>query len=227
MGAAKNEKEAKDMLKTNNPQVKIALDNVAKERPVVLNRAPSLHKYSLLAFKAKVLEDDRRSGREVRNMYTNPLICPMFNLDYDGDQMAIHVPLSDKAVQEAYDLMLPSKNLVSTKNGGMTMQIRHEMALGCFYLTRPRQAKGKAKTYNRWQDLWRDYKKGEVTDLSTPINMDGRTETLGTWLFFGCVPKAYRNEYMDKIKAGKIQGMGKKQCEELFSKIYADIENGD
>ena len=227
MGAAKNEKEAKDMLKTNNPQVKIALDKVAKERPVVLNRAPSLHKYSLLAFKAKVLEDDRRSGREVRNMYTNPLICPMFNLDYDGDQMAIHVPLSDKAVQEAYDLMLPSKNLVSTKNGGMTMQIRHEMALGCFYLTRPRQAKGKAKTYNRWQDLWRDYKKGEVTDLSTPINMDGRTETLGTWLFFGCVPKAYRNEYMDKIKAGKIQGMGKKQCEELFSKIYADIENGD
>lgn len=231
MGAAKDLSKARDMIKDDKPQVMTALKKVAEKRPVVLNRAPSLHKYSIMAFKPVILENDANADSPIRNIYTNPLINPGFNLDHDGDQMAIHVPISDKAVQEAYDLMMPSKNLISVSNGSMMIEIRHEMALGSYYLTKRRPMSGNQKpvTYQTWQALWKDYKAGKVTDIGQPCTMPGMPmgATVGDCLFFGIMPAQYRQEWIKKIQNGEIKGMGKKQCQAMFREMYDDIMNED
>lgn len=231
MGAAKDMTKAREMIKEDKPQVMTALKKVAEKRPIVLNRAPSLHKYSIMAFKPVILENDANADSPIRNIYTNPLINPGFNLDHDGDQMAIHVPISDKAVQEAYDLMMPSKNLISVSNGSMMIEIRHEMALGSFYLTKKRPTINNSKplNYASWQSLWKDYKEGKVTDITQPCMIPGMPQnaTVGTCLFFGIVPTQYRQEWITKIQNGEIKGMGKKQCGAMFREIYDDIINED
>lgn len=220
MGSAKNEKEAKDMVKNNHADVLKAMNRVAEERPILLNRAPSLHKFSIMAFKPKIIE--KQDGQVVRNIYLNPLVCPGFNADFDGDTMAVHAPLSDRAVEEAKNLMMPSKNLISPKNGQMVIEIRHEMALGSYYLTQKREVKGKPMVYMGWNPLWKDYRDGKVT-IDQAITINGRTETAGMWLFFGIFPDPYRSRYMLKIKNGEIRGMGEKECGRLLKEIYDDI----
>lgn len=229
MGAAKDLPKARQMIKEDKPQVMTALKRVAKERPVVLNRAPTLHKYSMMAFKPVILENDANTDSPIRNIYTNPLINPGFNLDHDGDQMAIHVPISDKAVDEAYKLMMPSKNLISVSNGSMMIEIRHEMALGSYYLTKKKPlGKGKMLNYGSWQQLWKDYKAGKVTDINQACTIPGMSNsTVGSCLFFGIIPTQYRKEWVNNIENGKIKGMGAKQCQALLREIYDDIINDE
>ena len=224
MGSAKNEKEAKDMIKNNNADVLKAMKKVAEERPILLNRAPSLHKFSIMAFKPKIIE--QQDGQVVRNIYLNPLVTPGFNADFDGDTMAVHAPLSDRAVEEAYNLMMPSKNLISPKDGKMVIEIRHEMALGSYYLTQKRELKGKPVMYNGWLPLWRDYKEGKIS-IDQAVTMHNRTEAAGMWLFFAIFPEPYRTRYMNKVKLGQIKGMGEKQCGQLLRELYDDISEGN
>ena len=122
-----NIKGAKRLIERNRPEVWEVLEEVIKERPVLLNRAPTLHRLSIQAFEPVLIE-----GQAIQ---LHPLVCTAFNADFDGDQMAVHVPLSNKAVQEARELMLSSRNLLKPADGEPIISPSKDMVLGVYYLT--------------------------------------------------------------------------------------------
>ena len=127
-GIAPNVKSAKNMLERRPPEVFDILEEITKNHPVLLNRAPTLHKLSIQAFYPILIE-----GNAIR---IHPAICSGFNADFDGDQMAVHVPLSQKAIDEARTLMLPEHNLLRPADGTpISAPSSKEMALGIYYLT--------------------------------------------------------------------------------------------
>ncbi|HJY98535.1 MAG TPA: DNA-directed RNA polymerase subunit beta' [Patescibacteria group bacterium] len=127
-GIAPNVKSAKNMLDRRPPEVFDILEEITKDHPVLLNRAPTLHKLSIQAFYPILIE-----GSAIR---IHPAVCSAFNADFDGDQMAVHVPLSTKAIEEARELMLPSSNLLKPADGGpAATPSTKEIALGAYYLT--------------------------------------------------------------------------------------------
>lgn len=127
-GIAPNVKSAKNMLERRPPEVFDILEEITKNHPVLLNRAPTLHKLSIQAFYPVLIE-----GSAIR---LHPAVCGGFNADFDGDQMAVHIPLSRKAIEEAKELMMPQNNLFSPAHGGpITHPASREMALGVYYLT--------------------------------------------------------------------------------------------
>ena len=113
------------------------LDEVIQEHPVMLNRAPTLHRLGIQAFEPKLIE-----GKAIQ---LHPLVCTAFNADFDGDQMAVHLPLSIEAQIEARVLMMSSNNILSPANGKPIIVPSQDIVLGCYYMTRPRHfAKGEA-----------------------------------------------------------------------------------
>jgi DNA-directed RNA polymerase subunit beta' len=127
-GIAPNVKSAKNMLERKPDEVFDILEEITKDHPVMLNRAPTLHKLSILAFYPVLIEGDA--------IRLHPAVCQGFNADFDGDQMAVHVPLSKKAIEEAKTLMLPSNNLLKPADGTpIATPARKEMALGVYYIT--------------------------------------------------------------------------------------------
>ncbi len=127
-GIAPNVKSAKNMLDRRPPEVFDILEEITKDHPVLLNRAPTLHKLSIQSFYPVLIE-----GSAIR---LHPAVCSGFNADFDGDQMAVHVPLSSKAVEEAKTLMLPTNNLLKPSDGGpAATPSSKEIALGAYYLT--------------------------------------------------------------------------------------------
>jgi len=127
-GIAPNVKSAKNMLDRRPPEVFDILEEITKNHPVLLNRAPTLHKLSIQAFYPVLIE-----GSAIR---LHPAVCAGFNADFDGDQMAVHVPLSEKAIEEARTLMLPSNNLLRPSDGSpVATPSSKEIALGAYYLT--------------------------------------------------------------------------------------------
>ncbi|MCH7640632.1 hypothetical protein IID22_00315 [Patescibacteria group bacterium] len=127
-GIAPNVKSAKNMLERKPPEIFDILEEITREHPVILNRAPTLHKLSIQAFYPILIE-----GSAIR---IHPAICSGFNADFDGDQMAVHVPLSKRSIAEAKDLMLPQHNLLKPADGiPIATPASKEMALGVYYLT--------------------------------------------------------------------------------------------
>jgi DNA-directed RNA polymerase subunit beta' len=127
-GIAPNVKSAKNMLERKPDEVFDILEEITKNHPVLLNRAPTLHKLSILAFYPVLIE-----GSAIR---LHPAVCNGFNADFDGDQMAVHVPLSQKAIDEAKNLMMPQHNLLKPSDGTpIAIPSRKEMALGIYYIT--------------------------------------------------------------------------------------------
>ncbi len=126
-GYAANVKGARRFIERNRPEVWEVLEEVIKERPVLLNRAPTLHRLGIQAFEPILIE-----GSAIQ---LHPLVTTAFNADFDGDQMAVHVPLSDKAVWEARNLMLSSKNLLKPADGEPIISPSKDMVLGVYYLT--------------------------------------------------------------------------------------------
>jgi DNA-directed RNA polymerase subunit beta' len=124
---AANVKGAKRFIERNRPEVWEVLEEVIKERPVMLNRAPTLHRLGIQAFEPILIE-----GSAIQ---LHPLVTTAFNADFDGDQMAVHVPLSQKAVQEARELMLSSRNLLKPADGEPIISPSKDMVLGVYYLT--------------------------------------------------------------------------------------------
>jgi DNA-directed RNA polymerase subunit beta' len=124
---ASNVKGAKRIIEREKPEVWEVLEEVIKERPVLLNRAPTLHRLGIQAFEPQLVE-----GKAIQ---IHPLVCSAFNADFDGDQMAVHVPLSDKAVREARELMLSTKNLLKPADGQPIVGPSKDMVLGIYYLT--------------------------------------------------------------------------------------------
>src|SRR5438309_6897001 len=127
---AHNIKSAKRFVERVKPEVWDVLEEVIKDHPVLLNRAPTLHRLGIQAFEAVLVE-----GSAIQ---LHPLVCSAFNADFDGDQMAVHVPLSDKAQDEARQFMMSTRNLLAPGTGEPSIGATQDMVLGCFYLTQDR-----------------------------------------------------------------------------------------
>jgi len=130
---ASNVKSAKRIIELGKPEVWEVLEEVIQNRPVLLNRAPTLHRLGIQAFEPVLVE-----GKAIQ---IHPLVCSAFNADFDGDQMAVHVPLSPKAVDEAYELMLASRNLLKPADGEPIVGPSKDMVLGVYYLTMEKDGK--------------------------------------------------------------------------------------
>ncbi len=137
---AHNIKSAKRFVERVKPEVWDVLEEVIKDHPVLLNRAPTLHRLGIQAFEAVLVE-----GSAIQ---LHPLVCSAFNADFDGDQMAVHVPLSDKAQDEARQFMMSTRNLLSPAHGEPSIGASQDMVLGCFYLTQERpEKKGEGRVF--------------------------------------------------------------------------------
>ena len=153
---AHNIKSAKRMVERVKPEVWDVLEGVIKEHPVLLNRAPTLHRLGIQAFEPVLVE-----GRAIK---LHPLACTAFNADFDGDQMAVHVPLSVEAQTEARFLMLASNNILKPQDGKPVTCPTQDMVLGCYYLTLQRDGmKGEGKVFCSQDEAFMAYQMGEVT----------------------------------------------------------------
>ncbi len=170
-GYASNVKGANRIIEHNKPEVLEVLADVISDRPVLLNRAPTLHRLGIQAFEPILIE-----GNAIQ---LHPLVCTAFNADFDGDQMAVHVPLSDKAVAEARQLMLASKNLLKPSDGEPIISPSKDMVLGIFYLTMEKKnpEKGHGRAFYDSDEVKLAYDLGQVT-LHTQIKF--RTQTVWT-----------------------------------------------
>ncbi len=160
---AHNIKSAKRFVERVKPEVWDVLEEVIKDHPVLLNRAPTLHRLGIQAFEAVLVE-----GSAIQ---LHPLVCSAFNADFDGDQMAVHVPLSDKAQDEARRLMLSTRNLLSPATGEPSIGASQDMVLGCFYLTQDRPGlKGEGRVFTDTTEAMLAYQHG-VVDLQALIKV--------------------------------------------------------
>ncbi|HXE81538.1 MAG TPA: DNA-directed RNA polymerase subunit beta', partial [Vicinamibacterales bacterium] len=156
-------KQAKEMVEQQRPEVWDVLEEVIKEHPVLLNRAPTLHRLGIQAFEPVLVE-----GKAIR---IHPLVCTAFNADFDGDQMAVHIPLSPEAQIEASVLMLSSQNILSPANGSPIAVPSQDIVLGCYYLTKAKPgAKGEGRAFATSDDVMLALEAGEVETL-TPIRL--------------------------------------------------------
>ncbi len=152
---AHNIKSAKRFVERVRPEVWDVLEEVIHDHPVLLNRAPTLHRLGIQAFEAVLVE-----GSAIQ---LHPLVCPAFNADFDGDQMAVHVPLSERAQQEARTLMLSSRNILSPAHGDPSIGASQEMVLGCYYMTMDRPGeKGEGRVFADATEAQLAYHSGNI-----------------------------------------------------------------
>ncbi|MBI3743974.1 MAG: DNA-directed RNA polymerase subunit beta' [Chloroflexi bacterium] len=208
LGLAHNIKGAKRMVERVRPEVWDVLEDVIHDRPVFLNRAPTLHRLGIQAFQPVLIE-----GSAIQ---IHPLVCAAFNADFDGDQMAVHVPLSRAAVLEAKRLMLSTNNMLSPSSGEPVVAPTLDMVLGCYYLTNSRaKVKGEGHKFANADEARLHYDLGAI-DLQAEIEIKGIRGHEGEWLkttvgrvlFNDVVPAEanvrYRNETMDKPKLKEL-----------------------
>ena len=156
-------KAAKEMVEQQRPEVWDFLEEVIREHPVLLNRAPTLHRLGIQAFEPMLVE-----GKAIK---IHPLVCTAFNADFDGDQMAVHVPLSPEAQIEASVLMLSSNNILSPANGQPIAIPSQDIVLGCYYLTKEKKGtKGEGRAFACPEDVLIALEHKEVETL-TPIRL--------------------------------------------------------
>ncbi len=156
-------KAAKEMVEAQKPEVWDFLEDVIREHPVLLNRAPTLHRLGIQAFEPILVE-----GKAIR---IHPLVCTAFNADFDGDQMAVHVPLSPEAQIEASVLMLSSNNILSPANGQPIAVPSQDIVLGCYYLTKEKKGtRGEGRAFCDMEDVLIALHHGDVETLS-PVRL--------------------------------------------------------
>ena len=177
-------KSAKKMVEKELPEVWDILDEVIREHPILLNRAPTLHRLGIQAFEPILIE-----GKAIQ---LHPLVCAAYNADFDGDQMAVHVPLSVEAQVEARALMMSTNNILSPANGKPIIVPTQDIVLGLYYMTRDRlHAKGRARLFSSPAEVRVAYDQGEV-DLQAPITVRIDAErvetTVGRVLLYEIVP---------------------------------------
>ena len=163
---ANNIKSAKKMIDTRDPKVWDVVEEVIKEHPVMLNRAPTLHRLGIQAFEPKLV-----SGKAIR---LHPLVTTAFNADFDGDQMAVHVPLSEEAKAEARILMLGANNILSPKDGKPIVTPSQDMVLGNYYITMEKTGKeGEGRVFRNSNEALMAYNRREIglhTRIVVPVN---------------------------------------------------------
>jgi DNA-directed RNA polymerase subunit beta' len=163
-------KQAKELVEAQESIVWDILEDVIREHPVLLNRAPTLHRLGIQAFEPTLVE-----GKAIR---IHPLVCTAFNADFDGDQMAVHIPLSPEAQVEASVLMLSSHNILSPANGYPLAVPTQDMVLGIYYMTKSKpQAKGEGRAFGSTEEVIMALEAGEV-ELLTPIRLRYTGEVL-------------------------------------------------
>jgi len=162
-GLAPNIKSARRLVEKAKPEVYDILEEVVKERPVWLNRAPTLHRLSIQAFEPVLID-----GSAIQ---IHPLVCSAFNADFDGDQMAVHIPLSKASVKEARELALSHHNMLLPSSGEPTVTPTLDMVLGCYYLTTVRSGtKGEGKLFGSFEEAKLAYDLGTI-DLRAEIEV--------------------------------------------------------
>ena len=200
LGIAPNIKNAKRMVERARGEVWDILEDVIKDRPVLLNRAPTLHRLGIQAFMPVLIE-----GNAIQ---IHPLVCSAFNADFDGDQMAVHVPLSRMAVLEAREAMLSTHNMLSPASGDPLVAPTLDMVMGCYYLTEVREnSTGAGSKFNDIDEA-RVAHASDLIDLHAPIWVryvrDADTEwldtTLGRLIFNEILPErvGFQNKLMDR-----------------------------
>jgi DNA-directed RNA polymerase subunit beta' len=222
---AHNIKSATRLIESGDSLVWDALDEVIKEKYVLLNRAPSLHRLSIQAFQPKLIE-----GKAIQ---LHPLVCKGFNADFDGDQMAVHLPLSDDAQREARELMSATNNLLKPSDGAPTLNISQDIVLGCYYLTYPKPSAqlDKPKRFASVNEAIYAYEAGVIM-LQTPITVfvkgELRDTTLGRVYFnevlpadFGYVEEVMRKKKLANVLAKVFETYGS----EITAKIADDIKD--
>ena len=208
-GHATTIKSAKKMVEKERPEVWDILDEVIREHPVLLNRAPTLHRLGIQAFEPVLIE-----GKAIQ---LHPLVCAAYNADFDGDQMAVHVPLCVEAQVEARALMMSTNNILSPANGKPIIVPTQDIVLGLYYMTRERpSAKGTGRIFASSQEVRIAYDQGEL-DLQARINvrMNGtRVETTtGRVLIYEVVPPVIPFSELNRV-------MKKKELANLIDVSY-------
>ena len=219
-GIVKTVKSAKKIVDRKEPVVWDILENVMKGHPVLLNRAPTLHRLGIQAFQPKMIE-----GKAIQ---LHPLACTAFNADFDGDQMAVHLPLGNEAILEAQMLMLGSHNILNPANGAPITVPSQDMVLGLYYITKLRKGtKGEGLKFYGPEEAQIAYNEGRL-DLHAPISVmvddideEGNpirhlveNTSVGRVLFNENVPKeiGYVNELISKKSLRNIIGKVIKKC---------------
>jgi len=189
-------KSAKKLVEQESPEVWDILEEIIQEHPVLLNRAPTLHRLGIQAFQPVLVE-----GKAIR---LHPLVCAAFNADFDGDQMAVHVPLSYEAQLEARTLMLSAHNILSPANGKPLAVASQDMVIGAYFLTMAKKgARGEGKAFYSMEEVEIALAAGRV-DLHARIKLRWKGEiietTVGRVLFNRIIPEdlRYKNDVLDK-----------------------------
>src|SRR5436189_1075942 len=235
MGLATTIKAAKRMVESQEPVVWDILEDVIREHPVLLNRAPTLHRLGIQAFEPVLIE-----GKAIQ---LHPLVCAAFNADFDGDQMAVHVPISLEAQMEARTLMLSSNNVLHTAHGEPVIVPSQDIVLGLYYATRERvNARGEGSMFSNIAEVSRAYESGGV-ELHAKItvrikearkNDDGSVEewikryetTVGRALLSEILPVglsfALINKPLKKKEISKLINEPSRRCGIRETVIFAD-----
>ena len=224
---AQNIKSAKRMVERQKPQVWDVLEEVIKEHPVLLNRAPTLHRLGIQAFEPQLIE-----GKAIQ---LHPLVCTAFNADFDGDQMAVHLPLSAEAQAEARILMLSTNNILKPADGRPVTIPSHEMIIGAYFLTMERPgAKGEGRAFSSIAEAMMAFDRGELEvgakitlrlrDIVPPAGRELRPDgsivlktTLGRALFNEVLPGDYT--FIDFRVGKKEIGEIVNQLAERYTKV--------
>jgi DNA-directed RNA polymerase subunit beta' len=201
-GIVKTVKSAKKMVEKKGPEVWEILENIIDGHPVLLNRAPTLHRLGIQAFQPVLVE-----GKAIR---IHPMVCTAFNADFDGDQMAVHVPLSFDAQLEARILMLSSHNILSPASGAPIVTPTQDQVLGCYYLTKSRTGDtGEGMTFGSADEVIIAHNYGKVglhARIKVKMNGEYVETTTGRVLFNQIVPKeiGFINELLNKKRLVQI-----------------------
>ena len=226
-GTAHNIKNAKKMVERLQPEVWDVLEEVIKEHPVMLNRAPTLHRLGIQAFEPILVE-----GKAIK---LHPLVCTAYNADFDGDQMAVHLPLSVEAQAECRFLLLSPNNLLKPSDGGPVAVPSQDMVLGIYYLTQERPGvKGEGKCFKNLNEAILAYENGAITlhsriKVRVTKTIDGEVKsgtvesTLGRFLFNEIIPQDLG--FVDRSIPGNELLLevdflvGKKQNKQILEKV--------
>ncbi len=222
LGLATTIKQAKRMVEKEKSEVWDALETIIKEHPVILNRAPTLHRLGVQAFEAKLIEG---SAIEL-----HPLVCSAFNADFDGDQMAVHIPLSLEAQLEARVLMMSTNNILSPQNGKPIIVPSQDMVLGIYYLSQTTENQSEQKSQGYFLNIAEIEQAVEAKHISYHTNIICRFETVdekgnkvfekhkstaGRFVLSSILPKHHRIKFslIDRI-------LSKKNVSEIIDIIY-------
>lgn len=203
-------REIRQIMDERTEPFRRALSQIADDEVVILNRQPSLHRHSLQAFKPVIRWDGDKAKNKAIGL--NPIVTTGFNADFDGDTMAVHVPVTQAAKKEAQEKLMPSQNLLNPTNNSIIMDLKHEMQLGIYYATRDRMPMGAPKEYKDIKALRKAYDLGEVSTYdAVKMNVPQKgmvISTAGKHLFNSVLPPAFIDyeKHVD-VKKGDIEGL--------------------